>query len=95
MIDEEKKTSENEEFDLREQEYLWTSGKDAWVLVKHPEGPGYSIVNRYRQELLQVNTETLHNLLVERMLKEGNEVFDTVYGAFESVKKENEKKLIN
>ncbi len=62
--------------------YLWTTEKEDWVLADPLD---YSIVNRKRHSLLLIEDDTLEKMLIERMLKEGNRVFDDINEAFEDV----------
>lgn len=60
--------------------YLWTTEKEAWVLVNTEHG--YAIVNKNDQTALLVSSDELADALAEQMLKSGNQIYDTINEAY-------------
>lgn len=66
--------SDNE--DIHDFEYLWTTEKGRWALVRDEEG--YSIVDQKDGMMLLVEDDALAEALTARMLKEGCQVYDGI-----------------
>ena len=71
---------------IEEYSYLWTTRKDAYVLVK--SRLGYGIVNKVDQAVLLIEDDTLEDALVRKMLSEGCKVYQNILEAYSDVKKE-------
>ena len=65
---------------INEYDYLWNSEKDEWVLVN--TSFGYGIVNKKTQSALLVSDEALESALIDRMLSEGNKIYDDINDAY-------------
>ena len=65
---------------ISEYEYLWTTEKNDWVLVRTLVG--YGIVNIADQSLLMVSDTELKECLINRMLSEGNTIYDNINEAY-------------
>ena len=65
---------------INDYDYLWNSKKDEWVLVN--TSFGYGIVNKKTQSALLVSDEALESALIERMLSEGNKIYDDINDAY-------------
>ncbi len=65
---------------INEYDYLWNSEKDDWVLVN--TSFGYGIVNKKTQSALLVSDEALESALIDRMLSEGNKIYDDINDAY-------------
>ena len=68
---------------ISEYEYLWTTEKDDWVLVKTTFGHG--IVNKTKQEVLSVSNEELEQALIGQMLSTGCRIYDDIKDAYNDV----------
>ncbi|MCR5478246.1 MAG: hypothetical protein K6F27_00110 [Ruminococcus sp.] len=63
-----------------EYDYLWTTEKNNWVLVK--SSYGYGIINKATQSMLMVYDDELEKELIERMLDEGCKTYDNINDAY-------------
>lgn len=68
---------------IDEYKYLWTTKKDEFVLVNTEYG--YGIVNKVDQTVLSISDEELDQAIVEKMLNEGNKIYDNVLDAYADV----------
>ena len=68
---------------INDYNYLWTSEKNDWVLVNSTYG--YAIINKKTQSMLLVSDEHLYSALIDRMLLEGNKVFNSITDAYSDV----------
>ena len=69
--------------------FLWTTGKDAYVLVDTEFG--YGIVNKKEQSVLSISDEDIYQAVIQKMLAEGNKIYDDILDAYADVpKKETE-----
>ena len=62
--------------DIRCHEYLWTTEKDRWVLVRDEDG--YGIVNQEDGMMLLVEDDELAGALEARMLEAGCKIYDGI-----------------
>ena len=59
--------------------FLWTTGKDAYVLVDT------------EQTVLSISDEDIYQAVIQKMLAEGNKIYDDILDAYADVpKKETE-----
>ena len=63
--------------------YLWTSQKEEFVLVNTEYG--YGIVNKKTHVVLSISNEQLEEKVIQKMLKEGNKIYDNILEAYEDV----------
>lgn len=63
--------------------YLWTSQKEEFVLVNTEYG--YGIVNKKTHAVLSISNEQLEEKVIQKMLKEGNKIYDNILEAYEDV----------
>lgn len=69
--------------------FLWTTGKDSYVLVDTEFG--YGIVNKIEQTVLSISDEDIYQAVIKKMLAEGNKIYDNILDAYADVpKKETE-----
>ena len=68
---------------IDEYKYLWTTKKDEFVLVNTEYG--YGIVNKVDQTVLSISDEELDQAIVEKMLNEGNKIYDNILDAYADV----------
>ena len=68
---------------IEEYNYLWTDKKDEFVLVNTEYG--YGIVNKKEQTVLLVSDESLEEELIQKMLSEGNKVYENILDAYADV----------
>ena len=61
--------------DINQYAYLWTNENYDYVLVK--ETLGYSIMNRFANEMLLVEDEKLANEIINRMLQRGVPIYNS------------------
>ena len=57
-------------------EYLWTSEKSDWVVIK--KDYDYSIINRTTHMFFLIEDDDLNNQLAAMMIMMGNEVFSDI-----------------
>ena len=62
--------------------YVWGEDKHDWVLVNTQRG--YSIVNKKTQMVLLISISDLEEAVIQRMLNEGNLIFDDIVDAYAS-----------
>jgi hypothetical protein len=67
---------------INEYTYLWTK-KDEFVLVNTEYG--YGIVNKKEQTVLSISDEELEKQLINKMLEEGNKVYENILDAYADV----------
>ncbi len=67
---------------LDEFNYVWGEDKHDWVLVNTQRG--YSIVNKKTQMVLLISNSDLEEAVIQRMLNEGNLIFDDIVDAYAS-----------
>ncbi len=65
---------------IEEYTYLWTTKKDEYVLVNTEYG--YGIVNKKEQTVLSISDEELEEQLINKMLEEGNKVYENILDAY-------------
>ena len=66
--------------DISEFSYVWTTGRDDYVLV---EGEyGYAIVDRRERAVLHIEDEEVDAAVVARMLEEGCAVYGGILEAY-------------
>lgn len=70
---------------LDEYKHLWETEKNDWVLVNTKYG--YAIVNKRTQSALLVSDDELESAIINRMLKEGNAVYENINVAYSDNKK--------
>ncbi|MCR4617772.1 MAG: hypothetical protein K5669_06260 [Lachnospiraceae bacterium] len=68
---------------ISEYTYLWTTKKDEFVLVNTEYG--YGIVNKKEQTVLSISDEELEKQLINKMLEEGNKVYENILDAYADV----------
>ncbi len=68
---------------IDEYTYLWTTKKDEYVLVNTEYG--YGIVNKKEQTVLSISDEELEEQLINKMLEEGNKVYENILDAYADV----------
>ncbi len=68
---------------IDEFKYLWTDKKSEFVLV-HTEY-GYGIVNKVEQTVLSISDEKIEDAVINRMLSEGNKIYDNILDAYADV----------
>ena len=68
---------------INEFNYLWTTQKDEFVLVNTEYG--YGIVNKKTHAALSISDEQLEENVIQRMLKEGNKIYDNILEAYADV----------
>lgn len=66
--------------DISEYEYLWTTQKKEYVLVNG--NYGYSIVDVSDHTAMLFGNEALEKAIIEKMLAEGNTVYENIREAF-------------
>ena len=69
--------------DIEAYSYLWTTKKDAYVLVETRHG--FGIVNKVDQMVLLVEDDALEDALVQKMLSEGCKVYKDILEAYSDV----------
>ena len=67
---------------INEYTFLWTK-KDEFVLVNTEYG--YGIVNKKEQTVLSISDEELEKQLINKMLEEGNKVYENILDAYADV----------
>ncbi len=68
---------------IDEYAYLWTTKKDEYVLVNTEYG--YGIVNKKKQTVLSISDEELDKQLINKMLEEGNKLYENILDAYADV----------
>ncbi len=68
---------------IDEYAYLWTTKKDEYVLVNTEYG--YGIVNKQKQTVLSISDEELDKQLINKMLEEGNKLYENILDAYADV----------
>ena len=68
---------------IDEYAYLWTTKKDEYVLVNTENG--YGIVNKQKQTVLSISDEELDKQLINKMLEEGNKLYENILDAYADV----------
>ena len=68
---------------LNEFSYIWEKEKSDWVLVSTEYG--YSVVNRRTQMSLLVSDDILEKTIINRMLKEGNQIYASITDAYSDI----------
>lgn len=68
---------------IDEFKYLWESEKDDWVLVNTEYG--YGIVNKRTQMALLISDDDLEGTVIQRMISEGNNIYDNINDAYADV----------
>ena len=68
---------------IEEYSFLWTNEKEDYVLVNTEYG--YSIVNKSNQTVLSISDEELEEKLIQKMLIEGNQVYDNILNAYNDI----------
>lgn len=69
--------------DISEFSYVWTTQKRDYVLVKSEYG--YAIVNKREQTMLCISDDDVDAAVVEKMLEEGNLVYEDILDAYSDV----------
>ena len=68
---------------IEEFNFLWTTKKEDYVLV-HTEY-GYGIVNKKEKKVLCISDENLSQAVIQKMIAEGNEIYDDILDAYADV----------
>ena len=68
---------------IEEYSFLWTNEKEDYVLVNTEYG--YGIVNKSNQTVLSISDEELEEKLIQKMLIEGNQVYDNILDAYNDI----------
>jgi hypothetical protein len=68
---------------LDDYSYLWTTQKDEFVLVNTELG--YGIINKKTQMILSVSDNALEDQIIQKMLAEGNQVYEDILAAYADV----------
>ena len=68
---------------IEEYSYLWTTRKEAYVLVNSKHG--YGIVNKIDHTVLLVEDDALEDALVQEMFNEGCKVYQDILEAYSDV----------
>ena len=69
--------------DISEFSYVWTTQKRDYVLVRGEYG--YAIVNKREQTMLCISDDDVDAAVVEKMLEEGNLVYEDILDAYSDV----------
>ena len=69
--------------DISEFDYVWTTRKDDYVLVR--DECGYAIVNRREQALLLIEDDKVDAAVVGRMLEAGCRIYEDILDAYSDV----------
>ena len=72
---------------IDEYTYLWTTKKDQFVLVNTEYG--YGIINKIDQTVLSISDDELEEQLINKMLEEGNKVYENILDAYSDVPKKD------
>jgi hypothetical protein len=62
---------------LKEYEYIWTTNREEYVLVKMKRG-GYAIFNRLDKTALIIEDDEIYEEVVMKLLKNNCEILDSV-----------------
>ena len=65
---------------INEYNYLWETEKENWVLVN--TSFGYGIIDKKNHMMLMIEDEDLEKALIDRMLREGNNVYEDITDAY-------------
>ncbi len=79
---------ENEWMEVEEYSYLWKEEKEDYVLVKPILGDEileYSIIDKKHQMMLVVEDDELAKKLIEKMLENGNKIYEDINQAYKDV----------
>lgn len=68
---------------VNEYSYLWEEEKRDWVLVN--TSYGYGIVNKRAQTALLISDDDLEEAVIDKMLAEGNAVYDDINLAYNDI----------
>ena len=68
----------NDEFN-----YLWTTEKENYVLVKTTYG--YGIVDKKEKAVLSISNPELRQEVINKMIQEGNKIYENILEAFNDV----------
>lgn len=68
---------------VNEYSYLWEEEKRDWVLVN--TSYGYCIVNKRAQTALLISDDDLEEAIIDKMLAEGNAVYDDINLAYNDI----------
>lgn len=68
---------------INDYNYLWTTEKDKFVLVETEYG--YGIVNKIEQTVLSISDEELEKIIIQKMIAEGNKIYDNILTAYEDI----------
>lgn len=71
--------------DIKKYDYLWTSKKDEYVLVKADDELGYGIFNKKLKMMFYVNDEELEKALIAKMRESGNKIYEDIIGAYSDI----------
>ncbi len=74
---------ENEWMEVEDYSYLWKEEKEDYVLVK--SSLGYSIIDKKHQMMLVVEDDELAKKLIEKMLENGNKIYEDINQAYKDV----------
>ena len=77
---------EKERTDLMNTEefnFLWTTKKEDYVLVNTEHG--YGIVDKKEKRVLCISDENLSQAVIQKMIAEGNEIYDDILDAYADV----------
>ena len=74
---------ENEWMEVEEYSYLWKEEKVNHVLVK--SSLGYSIIDKKHHTMLVVEDDELEKKLIEKMLENGNKIYEDINQAYKDV----------
>lgn len=68
---------------MENHDYLWTTGKNDWVLVNSEYG--YGIINKKTKSMLMVSDPKLKKSLVDKMLSEVCKVYSSIDAAYNDI----------
>jgi hypothetical protein len=69
--------------DIEEFSFLWTTKKEEYVLVNTEFG--YVIVNKKEKRVLCISDENLSKAVKQKMLAEGNNIYEDILDAYADV----------
>ena len=69
--------------DIENYSYIWGEKKTDFVLVK--TDLGYGIINKKEQTMLLMSDEEMEQKIVNKMLENGNKIYDDIKKAYNDV----------
>ena len=79
---------ENEWMEVEDYSYLWKEEKEDYVLIKPTVGDEileYAIINKKHHTMLVVEDNELAKKLIEKMLENGNKIYEDINQAYKDV----------